>query len=138
MAQPPADSELAQVAALSKAAAEYDMLQTMSQARRAGRSFTAWLHEFNGGRGEDTSHDGASLSGRRNFRGSKLPCLWEEAASATYHADLMPPPYSRDEVAYLDTVLLDFELAPPRRDHSVISLAQRRAFLWAPAEEQVE
>ena len=121
--------------AAAKVAAEYEMYQQMGEALQQGWSFTQWLHQFNGGRGEDTSDSGESLSGSRNYAGSKWTRMWEEAAGAIGRQ----APFLSVELEHLEKVRGSFDPGPTVEQGPLqLSRAKCRAFLWAAGSERVQ
>ena len=57
---------------------EMELLDAINAAQEQGKSFTEFVHEFNGGTGSDTTVDGLSLAGSRMHRESKWAKYWEE------------------------------------------------------------
>jgi|EP00966_Prymnesium_polylepis_P074806 predicted phage tail protein len=54
-------------------------MDAINTAQEHGKTFTEFVHEFNGGAGQDTTTNGTELSGSRMDRDSKWVKYWEEA-----------------------------------------------------------
>ena len=82
-------------------AGEMELLDAIKVAQEQGKSFTEFVHEFNGGTGSDTTVDGLSLAGSRMHRESKWAKYWEETKNEVGSSS---PTFTAEEEAHFDSI----------------------------------
>ncbi len=95
------DALIKSLQAQGERAGEHELMHSIGVAQDRGKTFTSWLHEFNGGRGGDTTPNGESLAGERVRSGSKMVRMWEEHASSRPSTSTYTPftPQEREHLA---------------------------------------
>ena len=66
-------------------AGELELLRDVHQSKN--RTFSEWLHRFNGKRGGDTTPDGSALAGKRVHGDSKMVRFWRESGRTFTEAE---------------------------------------------------
>lgn len=79
---------------------EMELIHKIKAAQENGLTFTEFVHEFNGGRGNDTTIDGSSLTGSRMHQESKFVKYWEEAKSEGSSSS----PFTEKEMSHFDSI----------------------------------
>ena len=79
---------------------EMELIDEIQIAQENGKTFTEFVHEFNGKTGSDTNVDGSKLSGSRMHKDSKFAKYWEEAKTVGSSS----PPFTDQEVVHFDGI----------------------------------
>lgn len=81
-------------------AGEMELLDSIKAAQEQGKTFTEFVHDFNGRTGSDTTADGSSLAGSRMHRESKWAKYWAESSDVGSSS----PTFTAQEEAHFDSI----------------------------------
>jgi hypothetical protein len=79
---------------------ELELIDAIKVAQEKGLSFTEFVHEFNGKKGQDTLPDGSALAGSRMHRDSKWVKYWNESKGEGSSA----PAFTPAEESHFDSI----------------------------------